>query len=109
MAEGYQSIPKNGWTAWEELHTETYGTLYGKVNPQIGLAEIVWKGNNNTTPQAQFDWSIPSKYKPEFPPPAIAFANCSVFEYMEVRYEGVIRMNFKGTSWAVGVITYVTA
>lgn len=105
MAEGYINIPKNGWTSYETLHTETYGALYGCINPQIGLGMITWSGNSNTPISGVLSITIPNNYKP--------INNVTVVlrngDNMEVRTDSTVRVSLTGTFWSGATLLYPLA
>ena len=105
MAEGYINIPKNGWTSYETLHTETYGALYGCINPQIGIGYIAWAGNNNTSISGLLSIAVPNNYKP--------INNFLVIlrngDNMEIRADGTVRLALTGQSWSGASAVYPLA
>ena len=103
-----ESFQKSGWSQIETLHSETYGVLYGRINLQLSLAQIIWKGNDTATTEGSFEWSIPSKYSAPWPGPAVPLANTTTNSFMEIRTNGAIKMNFGVSTWTIGNIVYLT-
>lgn len=102
MATGTISI-RHGWGAFETLKTDTYGTLYGRVNPFTGLAQLSWRGNSSAPSAATNVTVTVAKYASLNDEVQAPLRNG---DQIAVNSSGVITVYLTAHNWSGGSIVY---
>ena len=93
----YTFTPQSGYSA-----VSNYGTMYGLLNKELGLAQVIWSGNSTPSVIGSYSFNLPN----DFTPKRSNIVPIKDGNYMEVRTDGRIFLSLSNLSWSGGSITY---